>query len=209
MNALERAKQAWLELSLNERDEFQGFLTSQEAASSTLRLTKGTGKRACYNGRLGTLVAGSQRSGWVDVQLSDAPRMLPLPQGGALHTGAGQVSWRSGAWKVVAAPQALNLIEGTREGTCRAAAAAALVPADALALVLGHCSLRQRLRALPTCSDWASLAADPAVWSRLCTPLVAGAFTADRLTMLLHRAGAGLQVLDVHPHESQPPGLPC
>ena len=81
------AKQAWLALKPNERAAFQEFVLAQAETSGTLAilLSDGTGKRARYNGQHAMLVAGSKRSGWVDV-----------------NTESGEtIVWRSGAWTVV------------------------------------------------------------------------------------------------------------
>ena len=84
---LEDAKRTWLALTPDEREAFRTFISQQEAADdgeNLLKLVKGAGSRKAFNGQLATLVAGSQRSGWVDVQTE----------------GGQRISWRSGAWKV-------------------------------------------------------------------------------------------------------------
>ena len=83
---MERAKQAYLALTTSERAEFDQFIagTKKKADSpKQVTLRRGDGKRARYNGTAATIVAGSQRSGWVDVL-----------------TNGEKVSWRSGAWTV-------------------------------------------------------------------------------------------------------------
>ena len=173
MARLSAAKAAFLDLDPGEQAEFRAFLAQQEEPSSTawLRLSRGTGKRACHNGKLANLIVGSQRCGWVDVKLEGSNDA---------------VSWRSGAWKVMPAHTAAQV--NTTPAT---------VPADAIGLILAKCSLAQRLRALAIAADWASCASAADVWSSLCTPLEAKDFTAKRLIMLLQRAGDRLQILDV------------
>ena len=97
-----------------------------------------------------------------------------------LLQGGERISWRSGAWKKVE-PEVV----------------AVAVPADALGLILAACPLNQRLKAMGVSSEWAAQAANPEVWSHLCTPRSAGAFSAERLIMLLNRAGSHLQLLDI------------
>ena len=86
---LASAKQAWLALKPDERAAFQAFVLAQAetsaTATSTMLLSDGTGKRARYNGQHAMLVAGSQRSGWVDVNTENGDT----------------IAWRSGAWTIV------------------------------------------------------------------------------------------------------------
>ena len=65
------------------RDEWAVARSSSSSAASAVLLSGGTGKRARLNGLRATLVAGSRRSGWVDVIPHDSTCAIPWRQGGA------------------------------------------------------------------------------------------------------------------------------
>ena len=65
------------------RDQRRAAAHASSSASSAVLLSGGTGKRARLNGVRATLVAGSRRSGWVDVIPHDATCAIPWRQGGA------------------------------------------------------------------------------------------------------------------------------
>lgn len=92
---LAQLKRDYLSLSEADRAAFSawhdGVLRDQRAAAghaspsavSAVLLSGGTGKRARLNGVRATLVAGSRRSGWVDVIPHDSTCAIPWRQGGA------------------------------------------------------------------------------------------------------------------------------
>ena len=65
------------------RDQRRAAAHASSSAVSAVLLSGGTGKRARLNGVRATLVAGSRRSGWVDVIPHDATCAIPWRQGGA------------------------------------------------------------------------------------------------------------------------------
>ena len=96
---LAQLQRDYLSLSEADRTAFSewhdGVILDQRAAAhasssavSAVLLSGGTGKRARLNGVRATLVAGSRRSGWVDVLVQDPwivqdPQRIPWRQGGA------------------------------------------------------------------------------------------------------------------------------
>jgi hypothetical protein len=172
--ALATAKHAYLALSASERDAFNSFLaTTNSVVDADIRLERGDGKRAKFNGKAAAVVHGTKRGGWTDVRLK---------------TGE-TVSWRNGAWRnvVVSAPVFVDLEPPTTVD----------VPSDALGMVLARLPLPLRLQALCVSTAWAGIAQEPAAWASLITPLDASRFTAERLEMLIRRAGICLAELDL------------
>ena len=94
-DTLARLKQDYLSLPEAGRAAFDDFVRDERAShasatASAVVLSGGTGKKARLNGLRATLVAGSRRSGWVDV-VAQGER-VPWRQGGATAVGEATAS---------------------------------------------------------------------------------------------------------------------
>ena len=94
-DTLARLKQDYLSLPEAGRAAFDDFVRDERAShasatASAVVLSGGTGKKARLNGLRATLVAGSRRSGWVDV-VAQGER-VPWRKGGATAVGEATAS---------------------------------------------------------------------------------------------------------------------
>ena len=143
---------------------------------SVVKLARGTGSKAKYNGNLATV--RNHRGGW---------SLASLRQGSP-------IKWRNGHWEEAEedkSPTIPNDEEAEEDKS-------PTLPNDMLGQILGRCLVWDRMRALLVSSAWAQTVDDPVAWSDLITPLDASAWTCSRMIMMIERAGTrGMRVLDL------------
>tara|TARA_B110001452_G_scaffold265753_1_gene271067 strand:- start:370 stop:2004 length:1635 start_codon:yes stop_codon:yes gene_type:complete len=174
-------KHRYSELSQAQRDEFDAWARSLRQAdldrrrlgeiwTRRVRLHGGTGKRARWNGTHATLVPGTRRNGWVDVD----------------HPAAKRMPWRHGGCTAV------NDVVIDLDPAIMPA-----LPTELIALVLVNLPLSSRMWLLTVCKAWAACTEHSDAWKSIVTPQSAGQFTSSRLARLIELAGASLRELDL------------
>ena len=170
-------KHGYAQLSPAQRDEFDAWArslqdggTAPQVNSGRVQLQGGSGTRAQWNGTYATVVPGTWRNGWVDVD----------------HPSAKRMPWRHRGCKSfddgVAGLPTLQLVG---------------LPTEIIALVFARLELVSRMRLLTVCKTWVACAEHSSIWDSIVTPQSATEFSPLRLARLFVLAGSSLREIDL------------
>ena len=174
-------KRGYAQLSPTQRGEFDAWArslrdgdsrqhTAPQVNSGRVQLQGGSGTRAQWNGSTATVVPGTWRNGWVDVD----------------HPSAKRMPWRHRGCKSlddgVAGLPTLQL-----DG----------LPTEIIALVFARLELVSRMRLLTVCKAWAACAEHSSIWDSIVTPQSATEFSPLCLARLFVLAGSSLREIDL------------
>lgn len=175
-------KRGYAQLAPAQRGEFDAWARSlrngdsrqhgaaTQAHSGRVQLQGGSGTRAQWNGTCATVVPGTRRNGWVDVDHPSAKRMPWRHRGcNSLDDGVAGVPTLQ--------PDGL--------------------PTEIIALVFARLELVSRMRLLTVCKAWAACAEHSSIWDSIVTPQSASEFSPLRLARLFALAGSSLRELDL------------